>query len=586
MTYSTTNPNQTGNASSSLDILLQAIEIDNSQNTSASSAQANITSPPAAAQRIAHEFTQTQPSSKRLASELSTQPSTVANKRAKTTGLPAENLFKQPSKEGDLKRLVFETISKHQGTCQLTLDVFKALSSEPTLKKLHPLSEMMGAKTLKELPDLEKVKNVTLLTSYNSKDAENHALLLQSILKIPAVRAVARKLYLETILTVSETAHLQKLTNYTAKLISLINASEPYFGLDHLAMNELVYCDKILSRILLPENAPAEMIKRFNTNRQFIALALVRKSPNHVNQIANCFKFADPEVITESLVRSHNGITFNRRINNNHSPQIRNFINQLNLYLTGRINLQNRPQDRNHFCLVMAACKKNPQQFVLASDRIKNSESAVRRIIKVAPTVFVHMTNDLTNKFSVVFEAVTNDPHNLAFVPFTYKKNKDIVKQAVLKDDSAPLAGFTFLHAAPELKDDKEFVMQLLEEKPAVFLHISERLSNDAEVVMYALTKHPALYSEIEGKFKNNTDFMQQAINTTPAILNRMQMRKIVRFIKNNPDHYASLNDINKRKTAIVTAALRVRPELVNLPNIFPDVATRTFAMNFVNNMA
>lgn len=111
---------------------------------------------------------------------------------------------------------------------------------------------------------------------------------------------------------------------------------------------------------------------------------------------------------------------------------------------------------------------------------------------------------ELRDDKELILEAVKNDGINLCWASDRLKNDKEIVLTAVEYD------GKSLEFASDELKDDKEFMMKACKINGYALEFASDRLKNDREVVLEACKNNKSIFyslEEIKKEFESVEDF-------------------------------------------------------------------------------
>jgi len=83
-----------------------------------------------------------------------------------------------------------------------------------------------------------------------------------------------------------------------------------------------------------------------------------------------------------------------------------------------------------------------------------------------------------------------------------YKKDKDIVLMAVMKDSEA------LQYADNKLKKDKEFILRIVKKKPYALKYVDDSLKADKDVVLAAMEKNTSVYKFASESLKKDKDVL------------------------------------------------------------------------------
>jgi hypothetical protein len=106
-------------------------------------------------------------------------------------------------------------------------------------------------------------------------------------------------------------------------------------------------------------------------------------------------------------------------------------------------------------------------------------------------------------------EAILNNYYNLQFASLNLRSNKDFIRWSV--NEKPYLLEF----AHPSLKSDKEFVLELIKNRfgrVGILAHISENLKNDPDFVRNLIKLFPHSFEYASNELKSNKEFILDAL--------------------------------------------------------------------------
>lgn len=110
-------------------------------------------------------------------------------------------------------------------------------------------------------------------------------------------------------------------------------------------------------------------------------------------------------------------------------------------------------------------------------------------------------------KFEESLALIRKDRKNFALLPDNIKNNKDFIKQALHKSNG--LLGIDIKYISDVLKDDRNFIKEIIHIKPYALAYASERLQNDLELAFIAITQDPftiEVLDPIKNKYYDNLE--------------------------------------------------------------------------------
>ena len=222
---------------------------------------------------------------------------------------------------------------------------------------------------------------------------------------------------------------------------------------------------------------------------------------------------------------------------------------------------------RNDKDIVLKAIEKNPDALEFASDRLKDDDMVVRRaILNYNTTALQFASERLKNNFDIVKTAVQMNPEVLQFASKELRNNEDIVKEAVAYDTQYfKFAGDKIKENFPTVEkftekilyDNKEFALNKLQYTMSNFNSVSDRLKNDKEFIGEVVARWRNTFEFIPDKFKDDKEIVLKAMKTDGISLefvsDRLKEDKevVMTAVKNNwkalefaPDKFKDDKDI------------------------------------------
>jgi len=179
---------------------------------------------------------------------------------------------------------------------------------------------------------------------------------------------------------------------------------------------------------------------------------------------------------------------------------------------------------RNDKDIVLKAIEKNPDALEFASDRLKDDDMVVRRaILNYNTTALQFASERLKNNFDIVKTAVQMNPEVLQFASKELRNNEDIVKEAVVYDTQYfKFAGDKIKENFPTVEkftekilyDNKEFALNKLQYTMSNFNSVSDRLKNDKEFIGEVVARWRNTFEFIPDKFKDDKEIVLKAMKT------------------------------------------------------------------------
>jgi hypothetical protein len=258
----------------------------------------------------------------------------------------------------------------------------------------------------------------------------------------------------------------------------------------------------------------AQFIKNINKNHsRFIG--------EHISE-----RLKDDEDFTKYLISVYSSIEFaSKRLR--HDRNIVLFAlehNEILLY-SASAELQNDEE------IVMKTVSICGNALENASDRLKDDETIVLKAVKEYSFAFEYASDRLKNKRNVLMQALkSNDkeyhmiyerksifeclPTNLALID-----DEDILLEYV---DNWRNSQDVFTYTSDRLKDDDVFVRYVIDKCGGDMLkHVSDRLKNDMYLCLYAFDTHSSgnCMQFVSNEVKNNSEFMLELLWYKPWLI-------------------------------------------------------------------
>jgi hypothetical protein len=91
----------------------------------------------------------------------------------------------------------------------------------------------------------------------------------------------------------------------------------------------------------------------------------------------------------------------------------------------------------------------------------------------------------------------------------------------ILSNNTHLFSKTNFLEIDPELRNQKDFVIQCLQRNGLLYEWLSTELKSDKDVILKAFTQNSDIYKFIPEKFKSDHSFLIELVNIDPLILDK-----------------------------------------------------------------
>lgn len=198
--------------------------------------------------------------------------------------------------------------------------------------------------------------------------------------------------------------------------------------------------------------------------------------------------------------------------------------------------------------IVLAVAGDPELSLALLNEKFRDDEEIVLKIVRHSGWFLKNVSDRLKDNEKVVFEAAANDRDNLKYASSRLKNDKEFM-QYMLYNDSMILKYVSgeydnyddyykfadilyrnqadecikgeqtknwwtnilindFLIASETLRDDKDFVFNIIKRDSFLFEYVSDRLKDDKELVMMTLRKDKNVWNFISDRLKKDKDII------------------------------------------------------------------------------
>lgn len=165
-----------------------------------------------------------------------------------------------------------------------------------------------------------------------------------------------------------------------------------------------------------------------------------------------------------------------------------------------------------------------------ALEPVSSDKDFIKRCVSRNPDNFKFVSDDLKENKDFILSLLDYDTLEIVnYIEPTLKNDKEFVYELISIDDSL------FLYANEDLKNDKDFVLKLMENNCAVYAHLSDELKKDYEVILILLEMDEdrnffdLLDDDLIEKLKNEQD----EITYIKALINEKILRETLQGNKN-----------------------------------------------------
>ena len=163
------------------------------------------------------------------------------------------------------------------------------------------------------------------------------------------------------------------------------------------------------------------------------------------------------------------------------------------------------------------------QALLYASPRLKDDEEVVLQAISKVGYVIRYASLRLQKDKSFLLRAAKNNGNILEDVAVKFRNDKEIVSEAIRHS----FGGSALQHASDRLKKDKKFIMTILtSQEPKYFLPVvmieflDPKLKNDEEIILTAIEKKAGnALKYASPRLRNNRNFVYNLLPKSPIAL-------------------------------------------------------------------
>jgi hypothetical protein len=164
---------------------------------------------------------------------------------------------------------------------------------------------------------------------------------------------------------------------------------------------------------------------------------------------------------------------------------------------------------RNNVDFMLDVLIINGDALQYATSYLKKNELIALTAIKNNKFAFRHASYDIKNNKTFIMMIIKNYPEIFEFLSDNLKKDKEIIAIVIKKYINNKHDNYytIFKHIPYELKNDKNFILELIKLDIRIFYYTSDRIKNDAEIILNIMTINDNIFNlEIRNKIELNND--------------------------------------------------------------------------------
>ena len=168
--------------------------------------------------------------------------------------------------------------------------------------------------------------------------------------------------------------------------------------------------------------------------------------------------------------------------------------------------------------------------FFMKINIINNVEMA-KRMLEKKKEVYAICNNDVRNNEDVIKLAVQLDVKNCVLIPEEKQENIDFMKSLIR------IASPVLMYSNEKIKHDCDFIAELInndiEKSPEMmFDYLPEDVKDNKEFVLKIINKEPSIYKKLSSKLYNDYDIIKQAIQHFPRLYYTLSMENQDKLVK------------------------------------------------------
>jgi serine/threonine protein kinase len=233
--------------------------------------------------------------------------------------------------------------------------------------------------------------------------------------------------------------------------------------------------------------------------------------------------------------------------------------------------------------VMLEGIKQNGRIMKHASDQLKDNKEFIKKAIHLDIWCFEYASKNIKNDKEIVMEVIEINPSMIRFISDDLKKDREIVKLTLKRNEKM----INFVH---DLRDDEEYMLELVQENPRILLHtkfrsnfdfilkaiqlnelsfnyISTKLQKDRSLILKSIENNGYLLAYLPAEYQNDFEIVFTAMkkNFHSLQFSSLEIRNneefALKFIYENGDALQYLSDELKDNENIVSAAIESNPE-------------------------
>lgn len=155
---------------------------------------------------------------------------------------------------------------------------------------------------------------------------------------------------------------------------------------------------------------------------------------------------------------------------------------------------------------MLNAISENGETIEFANYELRNDEEFMLNAIEKNHLCFVYASDKLRNDKEFMLKAIDKNFMVIEHAKNIFRDDKDIILTALERDSY----GLSLSHASDRLRDDEEFMLQVVDVNIKALKHLSDRLKNNSDFMLKAFDKDNRSIEYASNELKSNKEFMSR----------------------------------------------------------------------------
>lgn len=196
--------------------------------------------------------------------------------------------------------------------------------------------------------------------------------------------------------------------------------------------------------------------------------------------------------------------------------------------------------------------------FALASEKLKCDKDFILKLLKFNYLDFAYVDYELRADREFMQNAISENGETIEFANYELRNNKEFMLQAI------EMNHICFVYASDRLKNDKEFMLQAIDKNYMVIEYAKNIFRDDKEVVLACLEQdnYGLSLSHASDRLRNDKEFMLQVVDVNVKALKYLSDR-----LKNDSDFILNAFDKDNRSIEYASNELKANNQFISKIN-------------------